>query len=159
MNGYRKMRVSDRFISKSSSIDFSDLTFYPEPKESHEHPYPTSMAQEGDTDVEIHDQSFTWEEVDAARPGSGLALSRSCSSASRRFRASGKTILETMVRKAFTMRRSSSVAGGYWRIHDTDGGDGEGEFVEEQQLRSPMKKKKKKKKGNILRACKQIFGF
>ncbi|KAJ8455752.1 hypothetical protein OPV22_034998 [Ensete ventricosum] len=159
MNGYRKMTVSNRFITKSSSIDFSDLTFYPEPKESHEHPYPTSVAQEKDADVEIHDQYFTWQEVEAAQPGSGLALSRSCSSASRRFRASGKTVLETMVRKAFTTRKPSSVAaGGYWRIHDTDGGDGEGEFVEEQQLRSP-RRKKKKKGGNILRACKQIFGF
>ncbi|URD78721.1 hypothetical protein MUK42_05048 [Musa troglodytarum] len=117
------------------------------------------MPQEKATDVEIHDRYFTWQEVEAAQRGSGLALSRSCSSASRRFRASGKTILETVVRKAFTMRRSSSAAGRYWRIHDTDGGDGEGEFVEEQPLRSPRRKKKKKKKGNILRACKQIFGF
>ncbi|KAL5226394.1 hypothetical protein ABZP36_014659 [Zizania latifolia] len=109
-------------------------------------------------------------------------LVRSFSSASQRFRAversrssssggGGGGGLQAVVRRAFSMRRQpSSLADGYWRIHDDmDGDDAAGEHLEqvfeegEQQAQvqnhASSKKEKMKKKGRIFRAFKKILGL
>ncbi|RWW22644.1 hypothetical protein GW17_00013144 [Ensete ventricosum] len=135
MNGYSKMGVSTGITTKLSSTDFSDLTFSLEPKE----PTPVEAG------VKIHDQR------------NGVILGRNCGSASQRFRDNGTTSLQNMVRRAFSMRKPSSAAGGYWRMHDT--GDGDGEFVEQEQQQQEEVRSSRKKKGKLLRACKKLLGI
>ncbi|PKA56947.1 hypothetical protein AXF42_Ash002251 [Apostasia shenzhenica] len=92
------------------------------------------------------------------------ALRRSRSSASQRFSGAeekGKAALPAAVRQALSLRRSSSVANGYWRIHD--GGDkfspeDEDEEVEPKQRRGMKKKKGSWRKG-LVGFCKKLARF
>ncbi|CAL9048664.1 unnamed protein product [Musa banksii] len=141
MNGYSKMGVSTGITTKLSSTDLSDLTFSLEPKE----PTPEEAGVKIQEGEEGHQRN-------------GAILGRNCGSASQRFRDNGTTSLHNMVRRAFSMRKPSSAAGGYWRMHDT--GDGDGEFVEqEQEEEEEVRSSRKKKKGKLLRACKKLLGI
>ncbi|XP_042467681.1 uncharacterized protein LOC122050879 [Zingiber officinale] len=98
-----------------------------------------------------------------------VALRRSFSSSSRRFvGGDSSATLQAAVKRAFSMRRSSSVREGYSRIHDETGEEeeeeGDGGFTEQQQRQGSnhseqRKKKKKQRPGKFLRTCKRIFGF
>ncbi|KAJ0972850.1 hypothetical protein J5N97_020809 [Dioscorea zingiberensis] len=89
----------------------------------------------------------------------GEMLRRNRSSASQRFKASEKsssTSLHDMVRRAFSMRRPSSVAESYWRIHDTgDEAVVHGEDEEQQQQEGTRCSKRKGKK--LFKACKNFL--
>ncbi|CAL9093694.1 unnamed protein product [Musa textilis] len=140
MGGYSRMGVI------AGSMELSDPTFSPPPKEA--------------ADVKPLDH-FSWpqqeEEEEEGGQRFGVILSRTCSSASQRF-SNGSTSLQSAVMRAFSMRRSSSVREGYWRIHDTGDEDGGADLMEEeQQMR--YSRKKKKKKGKFLSACKRLLGF
>lgn len=149
MSGYSKM--STDLTSKSRSVDLSDLTF--SPPHPHENPDPTSiMGQQHRAQDHL-----PWLKQEEGEGGEsfGVILNRSCSSASQRFRGgershgSRSTSLQSVVKRAFSMRKSSSVAEGYWRIHDT----GDGGKQEQQQGPS------RKKRGKILGACKRLLGI
>lgn len=98
----------------------------------------------------------------------GVILSRTCSSASQRFRRDStdekmrSSALQAVVKRAFSMRKSSSVGDGYWRIHDTgdedrdDGDQGIHEEEEEEEMRPTARIKKR---GKFFRACKRLFKF
>ncbi|URD72478.1 hypothetical protein MUK42_10110 [Musa troglodytarum] len=138
------MGVSTGITTQLSSTDFSDLTFSLEPKE----PTPEEAG------VKIHDR-LPWQEGEEGHQRNGVILGRNCGSASQRFRDNGTTSRQNMVRRAFSMRKPSSAAGGYWRMHDT--GDGDGEFVEQEQ--EVEVRSSRKKKGKLLRACKKLLGI
>ncbi|WOK96536.1 hypothetical protein Cni_G05243 [Canna indica] len=120
-----------------------------------------SASTEAQQSEEAHDLS-PWQNKEIGRERFGVILSRSCSSASRRFRANNgsrakseaSTTLQAAVRRAFSMKKSSSVREGYWRIHGTGDEDSHGEFMEQQ-----MTCTREKKKGKLLKACKRLFGF
>ncbi|URE05215.1 hypothetical protein MUK42_22658 [Musa troglodytarum] len=140
MGGYSRMGVI------AGSMELSDPTFFsPPPKEATE-----PQQKEAAADVKPLDH-FSWpqqeeEEEEEGGQRFGVILSRTCSSASQRF-SNGSTSLQSAVMRAFSMRRSSSVREGYWRIHDTGDEDGGADLMEEeQQMRYSRKKKKKKGK-------------
>ncbi|CAI9294220.1 unnamed protein product [Lactuca saligna] len=61
--------------------------------------------------------------------------------------------LQTTVKKAFSMRRSSSISEKYYRIHDHSLNlQSECEDEEESQVKGSTNKK-----GSVLKACKRIF--
>ncbi|CAD5169542.1 unnamed protein product [Musa acuminata subsp. malaccensis] len=162
MGGYSRMGVVTGSTAKSRSMEFSDPTFFsPPPKEAPEEPQQKEAA-----DVIKPVDHFSWlqqqqEEEEEEEEGGqrfGVILSRTCSSASQRF-SNGSTGLQSAVMRAFSMRRSSSVREGYWRIHDTGDEDGGADLLEEEQQMRYSRKKKKKNKGKFLRACKRLLGF
>ncbi|KAJ8506767.1 hypothetical protein OPV22_007653 [Ensete ventricosum] len=126
MGGYSRMGV----ITGSTAPTF----FSPPPKEA---PAETQRKEADDVKPKPLDH-FSWlqqqqeEEEEEGGQRFGVILSRTCSSASQRF-SNGSTSLQSAVIRAFSMRRSSSVREGYWRIHDTGDEDGGADFMEEQQ--------------------------
>ncbi|WOL17902.1 hypothetical protein Cni_G26695 [Canna indica] len=158
MNGYSKMGASTDFFiaTKSRSIDFPDP---PKPSLPTQGPRHKELA----AGPAAHDDRLSWRPHNKEEDGRerfGVTLSRSSSSASQRF-ASGSTALQAAVKRAFSMRKSSSVREGYWRIHDSTGdedGD-EGVVDEEHQHQQQVRYSSKKKKGKLIRACKRIFSF
>ncbi|CAL9098816.1 unnamed protein product [Musa acuminata var. zebrina] len=157
MGGYSRMGVVTGSTAKSRSMEFSDPTFFsPPPKEAPE------PQQKEAADVIKPVDHFSWlqqqEEEEEGGQRFGVILSRTCSSASQRF-SNGSTGLQSAVMRAFSMRRSSSVREGYWRIHDTGDEDGGADLMEEEEQQMRYSRKKKKKKGKFLRACKRLLGF
>ncbi|KAJ8460927.1 hypothetical protein OPV22_033853 [Ensete ventricosum] len=145
---------SNSTITKSSSMDFSDPTALCPPRKEGPEP-PEQRVQQKGADPKPHDH-FSWQQQECGKRF-GEILSRTCSSSSQRFRAevirgSSSTTLQAGIRRAFSMRKSSSAREGYWRIHDTGDGD---QLMEEQQQQT----RRSKKKGKLLRACKRLFGF
>ncbi|KAI4337636.1 hypothetical protein L6164_016024 [Bauhinia variegata] len=157
MNGYTKIGN----IHKSRSTDFSDVPPFPEtPKSSRKHvPSPTTKPEEP---VQLKksntEKNSSPERVDEDEKGErfGVILGRSgsVSSASSRFQATMK--------RAFSMRRSSSVSDRYSRIHDqymalapAIGNDEVG--GDETESRRSMKKKHRG--GKIFRAWKRLIGL
>nr|XP_018684500.1 PREDICTED: uncharacterized protein LOC108953396 [Musa acuminata subsp. malaccensis] len=133
-------------------MDFSDPTaLSPPPKEG---PEPEQRVRQKGADPKPHGH-LSWQQEECGQRF-GEILNRTCSSSSQRFRAevirgSSSTTLEAGIRRAFSMRKSSSAREGYWRIHDT--GDGDQLMEQQQQMRCS------RKKGKLLRACKRFFGF
>lgn len=161
INGYAKIGGGTNITSRSRSIDFSDLTFCSPPRDHDAPPSPTSKPPQREANTKINDES-TWQEVEGGGGHGerfGVILSRTCSSASQRFKGSershGRASLQAAVRRAFSMRKASE---GYWRIHDTCDGDGDGELVEEEEQRQ-QRRSPRKKRGKLRRACKKLFGF
>lgn len=153
MNGYSKINGSTTTKStKSRSIDFSDLSFPPPlPKPTKEaDPNPTLKVQQPQTFTDLKQEEEEGEMF-------GVILSRTCSvssSCSQRFKAENSSSIQSAVRSALSMRRSSSVSEGYCRIHD-----------QSDHLFSPpidgvnMQTRSRKKRGRILKACKRLFGL
>ncbi|ONK55564.1 uncharacterized protein A4U43_UnF1620 [Asparagus officinalis] len=126
-------------------MDFSNLNFSP----SQEDPYPPPPPPPPPKPLEEEEEQ---QEKQGER--FGVVLSRNCSSSSQRFKGSSNaSTLQGVARRAFSMRKSSSVGDGYWRIHDEDGDHGHGEVIHEEE---PIKIKKR---GKLFRACKRLFRF
>lgn len=154
------MGVVTGSTAKSRSMEFSDPTFFSTPPKEAPEPQQKEAA-----DVNKPVDHFSWLQQEEEEGGQrfGVILSRTCSSASQRF-SNGSTGLQSAVMRAFSMRRSSSVREGYWRIHDTGDEDGGADLMEEeehqqQQQQMRYSRKKKKNKGKFLRACKRLLGF
>jgi hypothetical protein len=159
MNAYSKIG-STATTHKSRSIDFSDYFSFPQtpkPVPVRKTVPPTKHEQE-----EAHNccppQS---KKEDHEGQRFGVILGRSCSVSSSSSSSSSSGFQATM-KRAFSIRRSSSVSERYCRIHDQsmaiasdhheldiniDGGDGK------------TTEKKKHKGGKILKACKRLLGL
>lgn len=169
MNGYSKIKVINSH--KSRSIDFSDVPSLPQYSESSQNndSEPTFKAQESnqikDTDSKnANNQEFLAKEGDEnGNDGerSDVVLSRSSS-------VSSTSGFQSAVKRAFSMRRSSSVSERYCRIYDqsvtlpsplddvgeeNEGGTGDTKRAVERSVKT------KRRGGRILRACKRLFGL
>ncbi|KAJ6855462.1 hypothetical protein NC651_040200 [Populus alba x Populus x berolinensis] len=116
MNGYSKIRQVS--ISKSRSVDLSE----------DQTPGLTSkQSSERRVTTEIHDSMCTANHDSLPEKGEeeevgeifGVILSRSCSASSRSLKIDKENPakLESAIKRAFSMSRSSSVSQGYCRIH------------------------------------------
>lgn len=155
MNGYCKINSSGN-THKLRSKDFPDLfssipetikttrTTKEEGDEIDEEKVKKSTPKKEDDDVEAVGKVF------------GVVLGRSASVSSSSSSSSGLGFQGTM-KRALSMRRSSSVSERYCRIHDQYMAlaPSIGEEVDEEMKVN----KKKKKKSKILRACKRLLGF
>ncbi|KAI9107268.1 hypothetical protein K1719_021656 [Acacia pycnantha] len=172
MNGYSKINPSGN-NHKLRSTDFPDFFSFPETLKSTGTEEPDQIEKEkaqkasperAEAEEEDEDGEAVGEHQDGEKFGVVLGRSASVSS------SSAATGFQGTMKKAFSMRRSSSVSERYCRIHDQYvalappiGEDGEGESNGGGR-RSVMRWKKKKKQsggggGKILRACKRLLGF
>eukprot|EP00268_Persea_americana_P027360 TRINITY_DN2675_c0_g2_i1.p1 TRINITY_DN2675_c0_g2~~TRINITY_DN2675_c0_g2_i1.p1 ORF type:complete len:164 (-),score=46.78 TRINITY_DN2675_c0_g2_i1:360-851(-) len=160
MNGYSKINASTTIkSSKSRSIDFSDLSFspppsLPEPKQN-PNPNPISKAQLPQYS-KTHESLPDQEQEDEVGEVFGVILSRNCSvssSSSQRFKVEDPGNLQSAVKRAFSMRRSSSVSEGYCRIHDQS----DPSFPPLDDVK--MQTRSRKKRGKIFKACKRLIGL
>ncbi|XP_061376025.1 uncharacterized protein LOC133318091 [Gastrolobium bilobum] len=154
MNGYSK--ISTGTAHKSRSIDFSDFFSFPQT------PKP-SMAKHGEPDdnkvKKIKTQNSSPEADEREEGGGGgnngemrfgmMMMGRSGSVSA----ASG---FQATMKRAFSMRRSSSVSERYCRIHDQYMAIASpiGEETDGERIRSV---KKKQRGGKILKACKRLL--
>jgi len=172
MNGYSKINNSSDSTHKPRSIDFSDFFSFPQTRKKlmirNTSPVikrtedPTqikeSKAQNSSTAQRKREKEEGDEEKDETGERFGVVLGRcaSVSSASASSCSSSASGIQAM-KRAFSLRRSSSVSEGYCRIHD-----------QLMALASPVgddetfgrrSVKKKQKGGKILRACKRLLGL
>ena len=169
MNGYSK--ISAGTAHKSRSIDFSDFFSFPQtPKPSsrkiastthtataipEEEPEPNNLQVKK---TKTHNSSREAEREDEGGNGErfGVILGRSGSVSS----ASG---FQATVKRAFSMRRSSSVSERYCRIHDQymaiASPIGIGDEIDGDGIGTRRSMKKKHRGGKILKACKRLLGL
>ncbi|GLT54791.1 hypothetical protein SLA2020_279600 [Shorea laevis] len=157
MNGYSKMKAIN--TQKSRSMDFSDVfSFSQTPKAAKKtdpESDPTSKSHESS---QIKESNTEKEDGDGnGEEKFGPVLTRNCSVSS----TSGFQL--SAVKRAFSVKRSSSVSERYCRIYDqsvtlaspidaADDGDDE--------MRATRRSVKKKHRGGkILKACKRLFGL
>ncbi|XP_058075871.1 uncharacterized protein LOC131224535 [Magnolia sinica] len=147
MDGYTKIRAFNP--TRSRSVDFSDVSLSPPAKT--QRPQITITSNKA-REPFAEEEEAKIEEDEGQRFGVILRRNYSVSSYSS---TSSQKFGRPSVRRAFSMRKSSSVSEGYCRIHDQWGPlsppppDG----VDMMQMRS------RKKRGSILKACKRLFGF
>ncbi|GFZ09563.1 hypothetical protein Acr_21g0001620 [Actinidia rufa] len=170
MNGYSRIKFIGS--NKSRSIDFSDLISFPQTFKPTIPNHPSNKKTQQTNQIIINPSSPLqsppnpkFEHENGER--SGVVLTRNSSVSSHRLYAQGnKTTVQSAVKRAFSMRRSSSVTERYCRIHDQcdtlaspldEDEEGVGHYTV--QARSMRKKKKQSRTGKILKACKGIFGF
>lgn len=165
MNGYTKIRLVSTTKSKSKSMDFSDVfspPHTPKPVPTKLAPTPASPKQDGNEDTKAIPENGD-EEGDGNR--FGVILSRTCSTSStvsKRFKADKQSTssLQSAVKRAFSMRRSTSVSEGYCRIYDHSDPALCSPIEDDANLSMQTNFRKKKKKGSkILRVCKSLFGM
>lgn len=174
MNGYySRMRATRSSSHKSRSLDFSDLLHFssetdnPSTGESRES---TRIKGNPGQNAEVDDRGLLDSSLRLGKPVIGgesfrvvQRLSRSCSMASKRFsrRLERQSIGAqcSAVKRAFSMRRSSSVSERYCKIHDQSKMDYEEDDAPD--MTGSMKKIKNKKRGGgkIFKACKGFLGF
>lgn len=148
MNGYSKIGSTPTTTTqKSRSIDFSDIfSFSQTPK-----PIRNTTTVVPPTTLEaINDNEVIKNEGERF----GVILGRSSSVSSSSCSASG---FQATVKRAFSVRRCSSVSESYCRIHDQNMVIASDEFVKEDG--DDVTKKKKQRGGKILKVCKRLFGF
>lgn len=193
MNGYSKMKIIGN--TKSRSMDFpsdllssSSLSFSETPDSKLEIPgtnkqqqqiknnpvnssrrktqdsFSFSFLEQGEEEEDYHQEYNSNSNNIGEKFGGHVKLSRNSSvSASASASASA---LHSAVKRAFSMRRSSSVSERYCRIHDQSVTlaspiDDEEDYAVEMGRTRSMKILKKKNNGRnkILKVCKKIFGL
>jgi len=171
MNAYSKIDSSSATTHKSRSIDFSDFFSFPQtPKPVRKTVPPTNLRADKHDEQESNDnkeaqnccppQSQSQSQSQSEGERFGVILGRSCSVSSSSSSSSASGFQATM-KRAFSIRRSSSVSERYCRIHDQsmaiasdheldiniDGGDGK------------TTEKRRQRGGKILKACKRLLGL
>ncbi|CAN4108182.1 unnamed protein product [Withania somnifera] len=182
MDGYTKINGTN----KSRSKDFLDLQSFTQPHKTNENLSPNhtvfhdiidleSISKNQETHVESGNENE--EKIKGNNNNnipSGVKLSRACSVSSaasaNRFRLERQGSKSTTtssslfqfqsVKRAFSMRRSSSVSEKYCRIHDQGFTISSPIMDDVAEAYEGMDKKKKKDgSGRILKACKRLFGI
>ncbi|CAA2933913.1 Hypothetical predicted protein [Olea europaea subsp. europaea] len=149
MNSYSKTRYLNTIDSSVLLSPFEEI---------HKPDLNTSPNQSFESGIKTHDFSSDLEDENATGKRFGALKLKRNGSISSSFQLGSKTeSLQSAVKRAFSLRRSSSVSERYCRIHD--------QYV---ALASPLdddlqfvsnSKKKKNRGGKILKACKRIFGL
>lgn len=171
MDRYSKIKLANS-STKSRSIDFSDLQTFPLETKSQTEPQDLNFkSQEPKTQInttlqKLNDSSPNDETNKTSNEGRfgimKLSRNRSVSvsnSSSNRFKIEKQSI--NVVKRAFSMRRSSSVSEKYCRIHDqtvtvaSPLHDDDDEDIQQTSL----KNKKKYSSTRILKACKRLLGI
>jgi len=143
MNAYSKIGGSSSSTHKSRSIDFSDFFSFPQtPKPVRRKAVPPTKHEEESAHNGCPPQSESKKEDEGERFGVILGRSCSVSSSSSGFQATMK--------RAFSIRRSSSVSERYCRIHDQSMA-----IASDHEL----EKKRQIRGGKILKACKRLLGL
>lgn len=155
MNSYSKMKAFG--TNKSRSVDFSELL------PSFRAQTPKPVAKAGVEEARPEDSSCSEKEKDdysdGERFGVILGRSSSVSTASDRFRFDRQKNAG-IVKRVFSMRRSSSVSERYCRIHDQSVTLSSQVDDEEGSMEGMGSAKKKKNRGvNIFKACKRLLGL
>ncbi|CAA3012911.1 Hypothetical predicted protein [Olea europaea subsp. europaea] len=157
---YSRIRKVNK--TRSKSIDLSDLSF----------PYhtPRSIAKNTPKSLEIKQNNLKKnprmpdsipedETEDGIGEIFGDVLNRNCFVPSHEDGAE-KSYIQTVVKRSFSLKRSSSVSEGYSRIHhQCDLTAANEEDDEEHMKNSNSQAKPMRKKGKILQACRRLFGF
>lgn len=172
MDGYSKIKLVNS-STKSRSIDFSDLQSFPlEAKNQTEPQAINSETQEPETQIDTNLQKLNDSsenaEANSRSTNEGrfgmvkLSRNRSVSvsnSASNRFKIEKHST--NAVKRAFSMRRSSSVSEKYCRIHDqtvTVASPLHDDDDDDDMQQTSVKNKKKYSSSRILKACKRLLG-
>ncbi|KAK2662224.1 hypothetical protein Ddye_000798 [Dipteronia dyeriana] len=153
MNGYSRMKIIG--TTKSRSLDFSDLVSFPQSQTSTSKTTqnPKTKVQEPNNQIKkpATKQQQEEEEEDHHQQGNvgdngfySLSRTRSVSSASA-------------VKRALSMRRSSSVSERYCRIHDQSLAFAPSPIDDHEDQDVKKKKKKHNTCNKILKACKKLF--
>ncbi|CAK9165402.1 unnamed protein product [Ilex paraguariensis] len=171
MEGYTKIKLVKN--TKSRSIDISDFSTFPQTPKFTENTSPnhTSKIHETKqiktTNTHISPSNVVEEHGNGERFGMKLSRNSSVSSTSShifRFDKQNTTPLQSAVKKAFSMRRSSSVSEGYCRIHNqfvtlASPTDDDFEGMDSKNAMQTRSVKKMHRSGRILKACKSFFGL
>ncbi|CAA2942558.1 Hypothetical predicted protein [Olea europaea subsp. europaea] len=89
----------------------------------------------------------------------GEILKRKCSVPSHKD-VTEKSFFQTVVKRSFSLKKSSSVSEGYSRIHHQSDLTADHDDDDDEHLKnSNSQSKAKKKKGKILQSCRRSFGF
>ena len=162
MNGYSKIKIFG--AANSRSIDFSDLSLaFPEPTN-------TSLEHQ-ESETKIINQDINT--MNVIRSGTTSATTQDSLSVpeddqendvEERFsmklrRNPSVSSSASAVKKAFSMRRSTSVSEGYCRIHNQSMTSASPIHGEDDTMKSTRSVKKKHSRGRILGACKKLFGL
>ncbi|KAI3408653.1 uncharacterized protein J3R85_020163 [Psidium guajava] len=159
MNSYSKMKAFG--TNKSRSVDFSELL--PSFPAQTSKPIANAGIEEARPEDSPSSEKDKDDYSDGERFGVILGRSSSVSAASDGFRFDRQKNAE-IVKRVFSMRRSSSVSERYCRIHDQSATLSSSQVDEEEGCvvgtGSAKKKKKKKDRGvNIFKACKRLLGL
>ncbi|KAL9353739.1 hypothetical protein Peur_051709 [Populus x canadensis] len=169
MNGYSKIKIFG--AANSRSIDFSDLSLaFPEPTKSNK----STSLEHQESETKIINQDINT--MNVIRSGTTSATTQDSLSVleddqendvEERFsmklrRNPSVSSSASAVKKAFSMRRSTSVSEGYCRIHNQSMTSASPIHDEDDTLdtmKSTRSVKKKHSRGRILGACKKLFGL
>ncbi|OAY39713.1 uncharacterized protein LOC110624530 [Manihot esculenta] len=173
MKGYSKIKIFNPTSAKSRSIDLSypltsselkkansqtDTDSKPQEKITSQlqnfnytNTKPTTTITNTATANENLQDSLSWlQDEEGYKESSKLGRNSSVSSASG---------FQSAVKKAFSMRRSSSVSESYCRIHDQSSGFPSPTHDDEDDGSPTRSVKKKNSRSRILRACKKLVGL
>ncbi|XP_022762752.1 uncharacterized protein LOC111308584 [Durio zibethinus] len=163
MNGYSYSRIKVVGNGNSRSMDSSDLKPLPETSKPTAYPIPNPKEKNPEIDhiiknsnpTNTHDSSE--QELDDQEGTDGVI----CGPKLRRNSSvSSAYALQAAVKRAFSMRRSSSVSERYCRIHDQSVTLASPFDDEELDITGRRRSvKKKKNRGKILKAWKKLFGL
>ncbi|KAG6780018.1 hypothetical protein NC652_012186 [Populus alba x Populus x berolinensis] len=169
MSGYSKIKIFG--AANSRSMDLSDLSLaFPEPTKSNT----STSLEHQESETKIINQDI--DTMNVIRSGTTSATTQDSLSVleddqendvEERFsmklrRNPSVSSSASAVKKAFSMRRSTSVSEGYCRIHNQSMPSASPIHDEDDTLdtmKSTRSAKKKHSRGRILGACKKLFGL
>ena len=118
----------------------------------------SEQEEEEEEEDQVCNINYNNNNNDGEKFGSHIKLSRNSTVSAS---SAASHALQYTVKRAFSIRRSSSVSERYSRIHDQS--VTETSPIEDEDLADKKKKKKKKKtkssKSKIIKACKKLFGL
>lgn len=157
MNGYSKIKAIN--TQKSRSMDFSDVFSFPQTQKAAKKTT-SDPKSKGHESSQIKESKTEKEDGDVNGEKFGAVLSSNCS-------VSSTSGLQSTVKRAFSVKRSSSVSERYCKIYDQsvtlaspiDADDDDGDEGGDTMRATRGSMKKKHRGGKILKACKRLFGL
>ncbi|KAH1122896.1 hypothetical protein J1N35_006056 [Gossypium stocksii] len=164
MNGhsYSKIKGTDVVDQSSRSVEFSDLTVpFPQTSKSTSNPTPEESIKNSNPNTQCPSVQDDDDEAQGSNGEMPVPTLRRNSSVSAAYALQ----LQAAVRRAFSMRRSSSVSESYCRIHDQYvtlapplDDDDESDITGTRRSVKQKNNNYKNRRDKILKAWKKIFG-